>query len=366
MDVGAKLWEAVPFSILVLMEGCIIGLTIMAYTVMERGMSPFVFVAYTNALSSLLLLPYTFLCHRQRIEQCLFTLSLLLRLFFLGLTGVTIAQNLSFMGLKYSSPILVCGFANMIPTFTLMLTIILRTEKLDLRSSSCRIKLSGSLISFIGAAIIYFYKGPAIKNSSLESSYRFQLCKPLFLFSSSTNEHWFLGGILLAGGSLSVSISSIIQAGTLKIYPHMMTMVTFYSIIGTILCAIVSVIAERDLSAWTLKLDMELLVIVLSAIFGSIIRSTVQMWCLRLKGPAYVVKFKPFGVVFATIFGTIFFADSLHYGSILGAFIIGMGYYVVTWGQIKDDENKQYHSNKGLDSPEKVPLLHDQDDENHV
>lgn len=45
---------------MVVVEGCIIGLTIMASTAMAKGMSPFVFVVYTNALSSLILLPYSF------------------------------------------------------------------------------------------------------------------------------------------------------------------------------------------------------------------------------------------------------------------------------------------------------------------
>ncbi|OVA03714.1 hypothetical protein BVC80_1431g29 [Macleaya cordata] len=49
---------------MVVMEGCTVGLTIMTKTVMARGMSPYVFVVYSNALSSLILLVSFFIFHR--------------------------------------------------------------------------------------------------------------------------------------------------------------------------------------------------------------------------------------------------------------------------------------------------------------
>lgn len=125
---SVQLWEAVPFSVMVTMEGCTIILTIWAKTVMTvDGMSPFVFVVYTHALSSLILLLYSFIFHCPRFsfflplslspslsqthtntylvcnlffffswiycrnrggrEQSLFSLNLFVRCFFLGLTG---------------------------------------------------------------------------------------------------------------------------------------------------------------------------------------------------------------------------------------------------------------------------------------
>ena len=53
--------EVVPFMVMVAMEGCTIGLTILAKTAITNGMSPLVFVVYTNALASLLLLPFSFI-----------------------------------------------------------------------------------------------------------------------------------------------------------------------------------------------------------------------------------------------------------------------------------------------------------------
>lgn len=58
-------WEnIVPFIAMALMEACTIALTILAKTALTGGMSPFVFIVYTNALGSLVLLPYSFFFHR--------------------------------------------------------------------------------------------------------------------------------------------------------------------------------------------------------------------------------------------------------------------------------------------------------------
>ncbi|THG09257.1 hypothetical protein TEA_011782 [Camellia sinensis var. sinensis] len=86
----------------------------------------------------------------------------------------------------------------------------------------------------------------------------------------------------------------------------------------------------------------------------------VQKWCMEVKGPFYVPLFKPLGIPIATFCGCFFFADSFHYGSILGLAIVGMGYYTVMWGQIRADETHidRHHHDGTMDSSEdKVPLL---------
>ncbi|XP_035540220.1 WAT1-related protein At1g70260-like [Juglans regia] len=364
----AMLWEAVPFTVMVTMEACTIGLTIWASTAMNNGMSPLVFVFYSNSLASILLLPYSFIFHcTDRTEQPLFTFPLFLRFFFLGLTGITIAQNLAFLGLSYSSPILVCAMGLLTPSFFFMLSVLLRTTKLDWRSSSCQAKVIGTLISIMGAIMVDLYKGPVILKTSVSSTYDLDLQPKQQLISmifSSTPEHWILGGILLAATSLSVSVWNIIQLGTVKQYPELQVMkaASFYSVLGTVQCGIVSLTLERNPSAWKLKLNSELLLIVLTAVFGGVVRSRVHIWCTQSKGPLYVPMFKPFGILFATIFGISFFTNNLHYGSVIGAIIIGIGCYAVMWGQITEDGVGEDQCAGSVDSLEEktVPLLQEE------
>lgn len=48
--------------------------------------------------------------------------------------------------------------------------------------------------------------------------------------------------------------------------------------------------------------------------------------------------------------------------SMMGAFICGVGYYTVLWGQIKEEELQKLESGKISSShDEKAPLLQDQD-----
>ncbi|KAK8529469.1 hypothetical protein V6N13_102384 [Hibiscus sabdariffa] len=306
--------DVAPFTVMVIMESCTIALTILAKTALTGGLSPFVFVVYTNAVASSLLLPFSFLYHRrERTQQSPFPFPFLLRIFFLGFTGIGISQNLSFLGLSYSSPIVVCATGLLLPSFSFFLSIILRTAKLDWGSSGCQAKFIGTLISIAGIIVVELYRGPFIRTSPVSLAHPLQLIPKHFVFYS-TPDRWVLGGLLLAAANLSISIWNIIQVGTVKQYPQVMKVVSFYSLVGTIQCLVFSLCMERDINAWNLKHKRDLLLIIATGIFGSIVRCNVHLACTRMKGPFYVPMFKPFGILFATIFGTSFFTNSLQYG----------------------------------------------------
>ncbi|XP_052173675.1 WAT1-related protein At1g70260 [Diospyros lotus] len=368
--------EVIPWMMMGAMEACTIVLTITATTAIAGGMSPFVFVVYTNALSSIFLLPYSLASYKHsRIEQPFITFPLLIRCFVLGLVGITIAQNLAFVGLSYSSPIVACGMGNLIPSLSFLLGLIVRSVAFDWRGSSSRARVIGTLISIAGAISLTLYKGPVIRqqpyslssssSSSSSSSLHLllRLVPRIFVFSSR-HENWVLGCISLAAASLALSLWNIIQVGTVKLCPEVMKIASVYTLIGTIQTAIFAMFMERDPTAWRVKFDMQLLIIVLTAIFGSVIRSRVQLWCMKLKGPFYVPLFKPLGIPIATFCGCVFFADTFHYGSMMGAAIVGIGYYAVMWGQMTEHESHHVHhqaTDQSLPADAKRPLLQEPD-----
>ncbi|KAK1415715.1 hypothetical protein QVD17_31500 [Tagetes erecta] len=341
------LGEVVPCMLMSLMEFCTIGLTILASTVLSKGLSPLVFVVYTNALSSILLLPYnTFIANRNKGNE------LIPWFFLLGFVGVTMAQNLAFVGLSYSSPIVAIGMGCMIPSISFILALICRKTNVDLRSSSSRTKLMGTFISITGAIILMYYRGPVVKDPSTH----LQLAPQLFVFLSH-HENWVLGCALFAAASLSYSIWNIIQVGAVEKCPDVMTVASCSTLFGTFQSALLAIVVERDPMAWRLQLDMGLLVIVLTAIFTSLIKSNVYMWCARQKSQFYVIMFKPLGVVVAGMFGCVFFAQTFHYGSLMAAAITGIGYFTMMWGQIKEDKSK---GTKVDLVEERVPLLQEE------
>ncbi|KAG9156467.1 hypothetical protein Leryth_019974 [Lithospermum erythrorhizon] len=288
-------------------------------------MSPFVFVVYTNALASVILLPSSFMANNQdKVQRPLFTSHLLWRVFLLGLIGVTIAQNLAFAGLFYSSPIVAISMANIVPALSFMLTAMLRSRKIDWQSVGSLAKTIGSLISMMGAISVTYM----VSDEAIHLHYILLLrCQIHGVSSSLPKTQWAI-----------------------------------------VLTTVFAVFVERDPKAWKLELNLELIVIVLTAIFQSLIRSNIQLWCTRKKGPHFVAAFKPFGIIVASICGCTIFADTFHYGSMLSAFICGLGYYTLVWGNIRDEEppkdSGNNHGGTGSTSSsqdnlpdEKVPLL---------
>ncbi|KAG2399749.1 WAT1-related protein [Vigna angularis] len=293
MEAKTKMSELLPFIMMVIMEGWTIGLTIFAKTAITNGMSPFVFIVYTNALATIILFPCSFLSHQED-----------------------------------------------------------RKRELNLRSPGIQVQLIGVLVSIMGAVVAEFYKGPLVR----PSSHHLRHTKQLLLFSS-TPEFWLLGGALLAAASFSLSISNFIQKETLEQYPEPMKVVSYSSLIGTILSATVSCIVERDINAWKIKRNKDLILILLTALVGGVIRPNVQVWLTRTKGPLYVPLFKPFGIAFATTFAVCFFSNSLHYGSVVGTTIVGMGYYTVMYGQVKGNEEETSCDDSSDSLDKKIPLL---------
>ncbi|KAI3941516.1 hypothetical protein MKW92_045297 [Papaver armeniacum] len=119
------LWEGLPYEAMVAVVCFDVGLTTLSKAAMDKGMSHFVFVVYSNALATLILLPSSFIFHRTKTHPL--TLSLLCRFFTLALIGITLLQNSVFTGINYSSPTLGSALNNLTPAFTFILAATVKT-----------------------------------------------------------------------------------------------------------------------------------------------------------------------------------------------------------------------------------------------
>ncbi|XP_043704067.1 uncharacterized protein LOC122654155 [Telopea speciosissima] len=350
-----------PFAGMVMVECLDVGMTTLSKAAMSRGMSHYVFVFYSNALATLILLPLSFLLF-PRSNRPPLTFSLICRFFLLGLVGITLMQNCVFTGINLSSPTLGSALSNLVPAFTFILAVICRVEKVDFRSSGSQLRILGSVVSISGALVVILNKGPSIGTTqSSPPSHNIPA-------SSNTNylvaSNWVLGGLFLGAASFSISIWHTLQAATLKKYPVEMIVVSFNSFFGTIQCAIVALILERNPTAWTLKPDLELLSIFYSAVIGSVVTPCVLTWCIHEKGPVFVAMFKPLGIAIAALMGSMFLGDTLYLGSVVGAIIIVIGFHGVIWGQSKEEKRitkAEDDDDAGIESSvvsiEKAPLL---------
>lgn len=322
-----------PFTAMIMVEITDVMISSLSKAAMAKGMSNLVFVVYSNALATLLLLlPFLLLSCRKK--QGPLSFSMIQGFFLLALIG-SVGQILVYTGIKYSSPALITALGNLIPIITFLLALLFRMEKVDMNKSSGKAKCVGTILAVTGALLITLYKGPVLilSSSTLNSSSEF-VKKEII---SSQKSNWIFGGFLFLIVCFLSAGWNIAQAWFVKKYPaEKMTNVFFFTLFVTLQTAGFAVIVETNPIVWQLRPDIEMFTIVFSAIFGSVVRIGVHTWCMQRKGPVFVAMFKPLGMIVAVVLLVSFLHDSLYLGSVLGSIVIGCGFYTVIWGQIKE------------------------------
>ncbi|KAI3813163.1 hypothetical protein L1987_17880 [Smallanthus sonchifolius] len=341
--------KVLPFAAMVVVECGEVGMITLGKAAMNNGLSNLVYVVYYNALGTVLLLP-NFIIHSCRSNRPPLTLSVLSKLFGLGLLGICVLQVCAYAGINYSSPTLASALGNLIPAFTFLFAIIFRIEKFNIRKSASQAKALGTIMAITGAFVMTFYQGPPLFNTILDHD----LNKNLL---SSQQSNWILGGLLITITCVCSSSWNVFQTATVKEYPDEVTVVFLFCCFGTIQCAIFTLLFERNMDIWILDNSTEWVSIIFAAVFGTAARNSLITWCLRKKGPIFVSMFKPISMVIAVIMGTMFLGDVLHLGSVIGAVIIALGVYTVLYGQSKDSNLMINDVSRLESSTERTPLL---------
>ncbi|CAN0857382.1 WAT1-related protein At5g40240 [Linum grandiflorum] len=331
MGLGSLFKVAIPYVAMVAVDFSDVVISAISKAAMAKGMSNFVSVVYYNALATLILLPHFLFFRNQRAPL---TLHLLWRFFLLALIGST-GQMAYLTGVKLSSPTLASAITNLIPIFTFLLAILTRMETINIRIRASQVKCIGAIVAVTGAFIVTLYKGPVIwqgPTTGLNSDQHHPL--------DSQQSDWVLGSVLFTAVAFMAATWNVAQGATVKQYPEEMTIVFFFTLFITIQSAVFSVVLEKNPNAWKLKSRIEFIAIVYTAIFGSVFRIALRTWCLREKGPVFVSMFSPLGIGIAVVISVMFLGDGLYLGSVIGIIGIGVGFYSVMWGKIKEEEER--------------------------
>ncbi|XP_024636479.1 WAT1-related protein At5g07050 isoform X3 [Medicago truncatula] len=205
-----------------------------------------------------------------------------------------------------------------------------RFEIVDVRNPRGIAKVLGTLISLAGVMTMTLYKGPLMRN----------LWEPLIHIqpkSASINKSWIKGSLLTVTFCVTISISYIMQASTLKRYPAQLSLTTWMCFMGAIQSAVFTVIAERNNpSAWIIGFNIDLWSILYGGIVVAGFLTYILLWCTEKKGPVFVTVFNPLCTIFVAILAYFVFGEKLYLGSIIGAFIVIMGLYLLLWGKEGD------------------------------
>ncbi|XP_059670187.1 WAT1-related protein At5g40230-like [Cornus florida] len=335
--------EVLPFTLMVMVECANVGSSTLYKAATLKGMSYCVFIVYSYAVSALVLIPLAFFFHRKTALPP-FDKFLVGRICLLGVLGFT-CQMLGYKGIEYASPTLGSAMSNLTPACTFILAIIFRMERLEVRSPSTVAKIIGTIVLISGAFVVILYTGPAIVTETISQS--ISLNHILKLLRSN----WSIGGLLLAIDYVILAVWYIIQAQTVKKYPAEFILVFLYNLCITVISTPVCLIIEPNLSAWKIKADVALLSILYTGIVGSAFGTVVHTWSLKTKGPVYVALFRPLSIAIAAVMGVIFLGEALYLGSVVGAIIIAVGFYVVMWGKANEEMSEDF----GVDSVESLP-----------
>ncbi|XP_076897457.1 WAT1-related protein At5g40240-like [Bidens hawaiensis] len=324
--------DVVPFVAMLMITSLDMAALTIVKSAMNDGLDSIIYVIYHGALGTLILLPFFSFHVLRNVDRPPLTLRILFRFFVLGLFGICFAEELWYVGVDYSSPTMASVIGNLSPGVIFLIAVLFRMEKIDLRSSSSVAKLIGTTTAVSGAMVYTFYQEPTLIHTTGSPSSPNQL----FFFQPSK---WTLGGLIIATGGTFACVWLVLQTATAREYPDQQTIVFFYNLFGTIQCIALFPFLGRDRSAWILQRGIMVTAIIIGGVYSVVVRRSVLTWCLWKKGPVFTSMFSPLSIVLGVIMGVTFLGESIHLGSVIGAIIIAVGFYMVIWGQAKEKKN---------------------------
>ncbi|TVU39488.1 hypothetical protein EJB05_12910, partial [Eragrostis curvula] len=319
-----------PYVVAIIIQVIYTGMYILIKAALNQGFNTFVFIFYSQAAASILLLPIAVLRERKNVRSMPF--GLLWKLFLCALIGNTFSINLLTVALRYTSATVQSAISNSKPVVTFCLAFLLRMEVVRLQSAYGLAKVTGIALCLAGVFVIAFFVGPPLSPVNHHRAFHTGHA------SSDATGHvtWIKGTFLKLLGDMTWSLWIVFQAALLKAYPNKMLVTTLQCIFSTMQTFLVAVVVERDMSRWKLKLDISLAAILYNGFIVSGASYYLQVWCMEMRGPVFLAIWFPLCFVFTIFASSFFLGEIIHLGSILGGILLVGGLYSVLWAKSKE------------------------------
>ncbi|MED6218562.1 hypothetical protein PIB30_027774 [Stylosanthes scabra] len=338
--------EVKPYFAVVLMQFIYAVMTLLTKAVFNQGMNSFVFIFYRQMLGTVILVPLAFIFERKSAVPLSFMT--FLKIFVLSFIGLTLTLNIYSIALVYTSATLGAAFVNCLPASTFFLAVILRMEKVNIKTESGVAKIGSVLLCIGGVVILALYKGPHLGTlHHLVSGNHHYHTHHL----SSRGQKWILGSLLFFLAVITWSFWLVIQAQFLKSYPSKLYFTSLQILSSAIQSFFVAIAFERDFQQWKLGWDMRLLTVVYTGILVNGVVYNLQAWVIEKRGPVFSIIWNPLSFVMATTGSILLLGEPLHLGSVVGGIMLVLSLYSVLWGKSKDGVSHQ----KSLMLPVKAP-----------
>ncbi|XP_010919069.2 WAT1-related protein At5g64700 [Elaeis guineensis] len=353
-----------PYVGMVVIQLAYGGSNILSKLALEQGLSYLVFIVYRHLIAIAILGPLAYVLERNQRPSISFPI--LTKIFILALFGTTVHQSVYYAGLNYTSPTVASALSSVIPALTFILAILLRMEKVGIRSAKGRAKFLGAMICISGALIFTFWKGHPFKGF---------VKSPLIMVHGKGpgpetvhgKQDWIKGSVLILTSYVAFSAWLVLQAIVCEVYPARLSMNTLICFFASLQSFALALIFERNLSSWLLHWNIQLLTIIYCGTVISCLAYYLQTFCISERGPVFAAMFSPLLLVIVGIFSAFFFAERLHTGSLVGAFIIIVGLYCVLWGKSRNsNENGDKEHETGKTSPKSIlHMSSNEDNDSH-
>ncbi|KAL6269205.1 hypothetical protein ACE6H2_026116 [Prunus campanulata] len=337
-----------PYIAMLFIQFVYAGMALFSKAAMAKGMNPYVFVVYRQAFASLALAPFAFFFESSKDAPLSYTL--LIKIFFISLSGITLSLNLYYVAINYTSATFAAATTTTIPAITFVMAVLLRMESISMKHLYGVAKVLGSLTSLSGALVFALVKGPSIKFMNwYPSHHQTQISDS----SSSSRGDWIKGSLFMISANTAWSLWLILQGPIVKQYPAKLRLTTLQCFFSCIQSSFLAIAIERNPSAWKIGWDIHLLSVFYCGVIVTGITYWLQVWAIEKKGPVFTAMFTPLALIITAIFSAIMWKEALHWGSIGGGVLLVVGLYSVLWGKDKEDR-KSEESEQKQESREEV------------
>ncbi|KAF8772702.1 hypothetical protein HU200_005670 [Digitaria exilis] len=307
------------------------GMYIVSVASLKQGMSHFVLVVYRNIVATVVMAPMALLFERGVRPKM--TPRIFVKVLGLALLEPVLDQNMYYLGNKLTSAGFASALVNILPAVTFIMALVLRIEKLRLRSLHSQAKILGTACTVAGAVLMILYHGPVVP-FPWSSGHQHAAAAAA---SQQSSASWLNGTAMIIGSCVCWAGFFVLQSNTLQSYPAEMSLTALICGVGSVMSGTVALVAERrDMSAWRIGFDTRLFTVVYSGVVCSAVAFYVQGLVTRARGPVFVTAFQPLCMIFTTIMGSTILKEETTLGSVIGAAIIVVGLYALIWGKSKD------------------------------
>ncbi|KAG5544234.1 hypothetical protein RHGRI_016853 [Rhododendron griersonianum] len=189
-----------PYLGMVLIQLIYAGMALLSKLAVTKGMNPYVFVVYRQALATLALSPFAFFLERELPAKL--SCKLLFKIFLVS-SGITVSLNTYYLALNYVTATLLVASSNVIPALTFLFAVLLRIERVKMSKRHGRAKVIGSAVA-LGGAILYMY----VKGPPMFSATHTQISNP------NAKGDSIKGCLIMLGSNISFALYLVAQTGS--------------------------------------------------------------------------------------------------------------------------------------------------------